>query len=58
MTIREPFDGMKECSFCESGTFDFVELFYEKTGAVVYCRKCWGELSLGQKPIDGGGACG
>lgn len=45
--VSEVFDGMKECSFCESGTFDFVEKFYEKTGVVIYCRKCWRELSIG-----------
>lgn len=46
MTL-EAFEGMKECSFCESGTFDYVEHHYEKTGVVIYCRKCWQEI----KPV-------
>lgn len=39
------FEGMKECSFCESGTFDYVEHHYEKTGVVIYCRRCWKEIN-------------
>lgn len=38
---------MAECSFCESGTYDFVRHYYERTGVVIYCRKCWEELSRG-----------
>lgn len=38
---------MAECTFCESGTFDYVEHHYERTGVVIYCRKCWEELSRG-----------
>lgn len=38
------FEGMAECTFCESGTFEPVEIFYSKTGYVTYCRRCWGEF--------------
>lgn len=43
---HENFEGMKECSFCESGTFDSVEVHYERSGVVIYCRKCWKELGV------------
>ncbi len=43
---HENFEGMAECSFCESGTFDYVEKHYEKTGVVIYCRKCWKEMGI------------
>lgn len=35
---------MAECTFCKSGTFDYVQMHYEKTGVVIYCRKCWIEI--------------
>ena len=48
------FEGMAECSFCESGTFEPVEIFYSKTGYVTYCKACWksfGDDAV-QKPVD------
>lgn len=41
------FEGMLECSFCESLTLDLWVKTYPKTGTVVYCEKCWRELSIG-----------
>lgn len=46
--MSEVFEGMKECSFCESGTFDFEEIPYEKSGIVIYCRRCWKEFGNSQ----------
>ena len=44
------FEGMAECTMCESGTFEPVEIFYSKTGHVTYCTRCWQEF--GNKPVD------
>ena len=40
---------MAECTFCESGTYDYVQMHYERTGVVIYCRACWIEI-CGGKP--------
>lgn len=48
------FEGMAECTFCETGTFEPVEIFYSKTGYVTYCRRCWGEFGNTQ-PVDNSG---
>jgi hypothetical protein len=45
---HDNFADMKTCTFCESGTFDAVEMHYEKTGHVIYCRKCWIEICGGK----------
>lgn len=42
-------DDMAECTFCESGTYDYVQVHYERTGVVIYCRACWIEI-CGGKP--------
>lgn len=44
------FEGMAECTMCESGTFEPVEAFYSKTGYVTYCKRCWKEF--GNDPVD------
>lgn len=44
------FEGMAECTMCESGTFEPVEFFYSKTGYVTYCKACW--LVIKNKVVD------
>lgn len=54
MASHPNFEGMVECSFCETGTFEPVEIFYEKTGHVIYCKRCWKEFGNAQ-PVDNNG---
>jgi hypothetical protein len=44
-------DVMSECTLCESGVYQYVQVHYEKTGVVIYCRRCWIEI-CGGKPND------
>jgi len=50
MVSSPKFEGMAECTMCESGTFEPVEIFYSKTGYVTYCKRCWKEF--GNDPVD------
>ena len=53
MSNHKNFEGMMECTFCGSGTFDGEVINYEKTGTVTYCRRCWKEFGNGvEKPVD------
>jgi hypothetical protein len=49
--VEPKFEGMAECTMCESGTFEPVEIFYSKTGYVTYCKRCWQEFGNTQ-PVD------
>lgn len=40
---------MATCSFCDSGTFKWTQIDYQRIGVVTYCEACWKDIFKGQE---------
>lgn len=39
---------MADCTFCGSGVFEYLQVYYQKTGIHKYCRTCWIDIFGGK----------